>query len=216
MGAEFNGKRAGSFGLTGCFSFYPAKLLGAAGDGGIVATNDENMAERVRLLRNHGQKTKTEILCYGFTSRLHNLQAAFLNVKFKYVPEWIKRRREIAGIYNKGLSEVSGIELPPAPAFAEASAGKPNSDERYFDVYQNYVLKAQRRDELFNFLKEKGVETLIKDPIANHLHPNLGLSHFKLPYTEKLAKEVISLPMYPELAQEQIEYVIECVRNFYE
>jgi len=205
LGAEFKGKKAGSFGLAGCFSFYPAKLLGAAGDGGIVATNNQDLAEKIRLLRNHGQKTKTEIVCYGFTSRLHNLQAAILNVKFKYVLEWIKKRREIAEIYNRGLSGVSGIELPPAP----------NSDERYFDIYQNYVLKAQKRDELFEFLKQKGVETLIKDPIPNHWHKGLGLSHFQLPYTEKLAKEVISLPMYPELTEEQINYVINCVKEFY-
>ncbi len=210
LGAEFNGKKAGSFGISGCFSFYPAKLLGSLGDGGAVVTNDAEVAEKIRLLRNHGQRKnsttdKIEIICYGFTSRLHNLQAAILNVKFKHLPEWIKRRREIAEIYNKGLSNIAEVKLPPAP----------NSDERYFDVYQNYVLKAQKRDELFNFLKEKGVETLIKDPIANHHQPNLGLSHFQLPYTEQLAKEVISLPMYPELIQEQIEYVINSIREFY-
>ena len=205
LGAKFKGKMAGSFGLTGCFSFYPAKILGAFGDGGAVVTNDENIAEKVRLLRDHGQKTKTEIVCYGFNSRLDNLQAAILNVKFKYLPEWIKRRREIAKIYNEGLSEISQVKLPPAP----------DAEPRYFDVYQNYVLKAQKRDELFKFLKEKGVETLIKDPIAIHHHPNLGLSHFRLPYTEKLAKEVISLPIYPELTAEQIEYVIDCIKEFY-
>jgi dTDP-4-amino-4,6-dideoxygalactose transaminase len=206
LGAKFNGKMAGSFGSAGSFSLYPFKILGCFGDGGILATNDENLAEQARLLRDHGQKTKTEVVCFGWNSRLDNIQAAILNLKFKYLPEWIERRREIATIYDKGLSGVSGVELPPAP----------DSDDKHFDVFQNYVLKAQKRDELFNFLKEKGVETLIKDPIANHLHPNLGLSHFKLPYTEKLAKEVISLPLYPELTQEQIEYVIECVRNFYE
>jgi len=210
LGAEFNGKKAGSFGLTGCFSFYPAKLLGSLGDGGAVSTNDAEVAEKIRLLRNHGQRKnsttgKIEIICYGFTSRLHNLQAAILNVKFKHLPEWIKRRREIAEMYNNGLSEIPGIKTPPDA----------DSDERYFDIYQNYVLKAQKRDELFNFLKEKGVETLIKDPIANHKQQGLGLSYFSLPYTEKLAGEVISLPMYPELTQEQIEYVINCVKEFY-
>ncbi len=205
LGAKFNGKMAGVFSLAACFSFYPAKILGALGDGGAVVTNDEKIAEKIRLFRDHGQKTKTEIVCYGWTSRLDNLQAAILNVKFKYLPKWIERRREIAEIYSKELSFVKGMELPPAP----------NSDERYFDVYQNYVIKAQKRDELFNFLKEKGVETLIKDPIAVHHHLNLGLSHFQLPYTEKLAGQVISLPMYPELTQEQIDYVINCLREFY-
>jgi len=205
LGARFKNKMAGTFGVAGCFSFYPAKLLGAFGDAGAVVTNNEEIAEKTRLFRDHGQKTKTEILCYGFTSRLDNIQATFLNLKFRYLPEWIERRRGIASIYNKGLADIKGIELPPAPG----------SDERYFDTYQNYVLKVEKRDELFNFLKEKGVETLIKDPIANHKQPGLGLSHFNLPYSEKLAEQVISLPMYPELTQEQIEYVIDSVREFY-
>ena len=205
LGAKFNGKIAGSFSLAGCFSFYPAKLLGAAGDGGAVVTDDLVMAEKIRLFRNHGQKTKTEIVCYGETSRLDNLQAAILNVKFKYVNEWIEKRREIAKIYNRELSEIPEIKLPPAP----------DAHPKYFDIYQNYVIRAQKRDEFYDYLKEKGVETLIKDPVANHLHPQLGLSHFKLPLTEKLAKEVISLPMYPELTMDQLQYVIKSVQEFY-
>jgi dTDP-4-amino-4,6-dideoxygalactose transaminase len=205
LGASFKGKKAGSFGLAGCFSFYPAKLLGAAGDAGAVTTNDEKLAEKIRLLRNHCQK-KPEIVCFGFTSRLDNLQAAILNVKFKYLTRWIKRRREIARIYDEGLKNIPQIKLPPAP----------NSDREHFDIYQNYVLKAEKRDGLFDFLKERGVETLIKDPIAVHHQPNLGLSHFKLPYTEELAKKVISLPIYPELVQEQIDYVINSVKEFYQ
>jgi len=205
LGAEFKGKKAGSFGLTGCFSFYPAKVLGCFGDGGALTTNDFELAEKIRLLRDHGQKTKTEIVCYGWNSRLDNLQAAVLNIKLKYLPKWIERRREIAGIYNEGLKEVSEIRLPPPP----------NSDKEYFDVFQNYVIRAEKRDNLFEFLREKGVETLIKDPVPNHWQKGLGLSHFKLPLTEQLSKEVISLPMYPELTNEQIEYVIERIKEFY-
>lgn len=205
LGATFNGKKAGSFGLAGCFSFYPAKLLGALGDGGAVTTNNDDVAEKIKLLRNHGQKSKDEIVCYGFTSRLHNLQAAVLNVKFNYLPEWIRRRREIAEIYNKGLSEIKEVKLPPAP----------DSDPHYFDVYQNYVLRVQSRDKLFKFLKEKGIESLIKDPIPNHQHKALSLSLFNLPFTEQLSKEVISLPIYPELTDDQVECVINCVSNFY-
>lgn len=203
LGAKFQEKKAGSFGLAGCFSFYPAKILGALGDGGVVTTNDEKIAEKIRLLRNHGQKTKTEIVCYGFTSRLDNLQAAVLNVKFRYLPNWIERRRQIAEIYNKGLSNIVEVKLPPV------------SDEQHSDVYQNYVLRAERRDDLAEFLKNRGVETLIKDPIPNHWHKELGLSYFKLPITEQLAQKVISLPMYPELTQEQIQYVINCLKEFY-
>lgn len=204
LGASFKGKNAGSFGITGNFSFYPAKLLGALGDGGAITTNNPEIATNIRLLRNHGQKTKIEIVSYGFTSRLHNLQAAILNTKIKYLPQWIKRRRKIAEIYNQELSSIETIELPP----------KPSLEDRY-DVYQNYVIKAQKRDDLYKFLKEKGVETLIKDPVPIHFQKRLGLSHFKLPYSEKLANEVISLPMYPELKSEQIEYVIKCVKEFY-
>jgi len=216
FGSKYKNKMAGSFGLAGSFSLYPFKVLGCFGDGGIVTTDDESLAEKIRLLRDHGQKTpapeqarygagKTEIVCFGWNSRLDNLQAAILNVKFKYVPAWIERRREIASIYDKALAGIKEIKLPPAPG----------SDKDHFDNFQNYVLKAERRDKLAAFLKEKGVETLIKDPIANHKQPGLGLSYFNLPYTEKLAEEVISLPMYPELTQEQIEYAINCVRDFY-
>lgn len=205
LGAEFSGQKAGSFGAAGCFSFYPAKLLGAYGDAGGLTTNDEEIAEKVRLLRNHGQKTKTEVVLYGWTARLDNFQAAILNVKFKYLPQWIKKRREIAVIYNKELKDVQGIQVPPTPG----------EDPKYFDIYQNYVLKAGKRNELFNFLKEKGVETLIKDPIVCHHHSALGLSHFKLPYTERLAEQVISLPMYPELTDEEVKYVIKSVKEFY-
>jgi len=203
LGAKFKDKMAGSFGLTGCFSFYPAKILGGYGDGGAVVTNNSKIAEKIRLLRDHGQKTKTKIVCYGFNSRLDNLQAAILNVKFKHLSKWIERRREIANLYYQGLSGIPEVKLPP------------KSDERHFDIYQNYVLRAQKRDELALYLREKGVETLIKDPIPLHHHPALGLSHFHLPYTEKLAKEVISLPMYPELTNEQVKYTIDSIRNFY-
>ena len=205
LGAAFNGRKAGSIGLTGCFSFYPAKILGGAGDGGAVTTNSLKIATNIRLLRDHGQENKTRIICYGWNSRLDNLQAAILNVKFKHLLKWIKRRREIAKTYNEGLSEIEEIKLPPSP----------DLDPRYFDIYQNYVLRVKNRDKLFDFLKKKWVETLIKDTIPNHWQKGLNLSHFQLPNTERFAKEVISLPMYPELAKGQIEYVINYVRSFY-
>jgi dTDP-4-amino-4,6-dideoxygalactose transaminase len=205
LGASFKNKKAGSFGLTGCFSFYPAKILGCFGDGGAVTTNNSKIAEIIRLFRDHGQKTKTQIICYGWNSRLDNLQAAILNFKFKYFKRWIKKRREIAKIYENELAKMPELRLPPAP----------DSDLRFFDVFQNYVLRAQKRDELFYFLKKKGVETLIKDPVPNHWHKGLSLSHFKLPHTEQLAKEVISLPMYPELTNGQLDYIINCVKKFY-
>lgn len=205
LGAKLDGKMAGSFGAAAGFSMYPFKVLGSFGDAGVMTTNDDKIAEKIRLLRDHGQKTKTEIACYGWNFRLDNIQAAILNLKFKYFPSWIKRRREIASVYNSFLGKVEGVEVPPAP----------DSDSRHFDNFQNYVLKVQKRNQLKEFLEEKGVETLVKDPIANHFQQGLGLSHFKLPYSEKLAEEVISLPMYPELTGEQVEYAAKCVEEFY-
>jgi dTDP-4-amino-4,6-dideoxygalactose transaminase len=202
LGSALDVKKGGSFGLTGCFSFYPAKLLGAAGDAGLVSTNDEEMASRIRIYRDHGRRTKEELVCYGFTSRLDNLQAAILQVKFKCVPEWIRRRREIADLYNRGLAGVKGVKLPP------------RSDGPFFDTYQNYVLRVSQRDKLAAHLSEKGIETIISNPIPVHRQPALGLSHFSLPYTEQLAEEVISIPMYPELRNDQVEYVIQTITGF--
>ena len=203
LGAMYKKKKAGSFGLASCFSFYPAKILGAAGDGGAVVTNNREVAKKIYLLRNHGQKSKTNIACMGFTSRLHNLQAAILNVKIPHLPKWIGQRQEIARQYNEGLADIEGIKIPP------------KSDDSHFDVYQNYVLRALKRDNLFTYLKEKGVETLIKDPIPLHYHKAIGLRKFHLPYTEQLAKKVLSLPMFPELTTKEVEYVIQCIKEFY-
>lgn len=206
LGASFNGKKAGSFGLTGCFSLYPAKILGAAGDGGFLTTNDEKIDEEIRLLRDHGQQRATgKILFYGFNSRLDNIQAAILNVKLKYLPKWIERRREIAKIYHEGLSKIPELKLPPPPT----------KKGPYYDVYQNYVIRVRKRDELLNFLEKNSVETMVSWRIPNHLHPALNLMHFSLPNTEKLSNEVISLPMYPELTDEQVDYVIKVVHDFF-
>ena len=205
LGAKFDGRMAGSFGLASAFSFYPAKILGGYGDGGALATNSGEVYKRAVLLRDHGQKTKTEVVCYGFTSRLDNLHAAILNVKFKHLPKWIRRRREIAKLYNEGLKDVSGVKLPPPP----------DADSRYYDAYQNYVIKAESRDELAEYLRNNSIEILIKDPIALHRQKNLGLRGFNLPVSERLARQVISLPMYPELTDRQIEHTINQVRKFY-
>lgn len=203
LGATFDGKKAGSFGIAGCFSFYPAKCLGAAGDAGIVATSSKEIADKIRLYRDHGRQTKDDIACYAFNSRLDNLQAAILNVKYKYLPQWIEKRRELASIYQKGLSGLPYIKLPAA------------SDSHYFDTYQNYVIRAQDRDRLAQHLLQSGIEIIISWPKAMHLQEALNLKHFHLPVTELLAREVISLPLIPEISNEQVEYVIESIRNFY-
>ena len=204
LGAKFEGKKSGSFGLTGCFSFYPAKVLGTAGDGGIVVTDNEEIAEKIRLLRDHGfRRTTGDILYYGFNSRLDNLHAAILNVKLKYLPEWIERRRELADLYHKGLLDLPNLHLPPKP------------HDRFYDVYQNYVIRVKGRDKLVAYLMESGIEILISWPKPMHLYEALDLGHFHLPKTEQISNEVLSLPMYPELSDEQVEFVIEKIRKFF-
>ena len=204
LGAKFEGKMAGSFGLTGCFSFYPAKMLGAAGDGGLAVTDDEEIAEKIRLLRDHGyQRSTGDILYYGYNSRLDNLQAAILDVKLKHLPEWIERRRELASLYQQRLSDLQELKLPPL------------SNDRFFDVYQNYVIRSKERDGLVEHLRESGIEILISWPEPMHHHEVLGLKHFHLPMTKRISNEVLSLPMYPELSDENLEFVIEAVHKFY-
>ena len=206
LGASFNNQKAGSFGLTGCFSFYPAKILGTAGDGGLVATNDEEIAKKIRALRDTGRVMgQDEVICYGFNSRLDNLHAAMLNVKLKHLPRWIERRRQIARLYHQGLSDLPQVKLPPPP----------QDDGPFFDVYQNYVIRSQERDKLATHLRENGVEIIISWPIPMHNQKALGLGHFHLSETERISQEVTSLPLYPELSDDKVEYVIESVHKFY-
>jgi dTDP-4-amino-4,6-dideoxygalactose transaminase len=205
LGARLDSKMAGTFGDSSTYSFYPAKILGCYGDAGALVTNRKDIYEKTLLLRDHGQKTKTEVVDYGFTGRMDNLQAAVLNIKIDRLPEWIERRRNIARLYDDGLKDIEDVKLPPAP----------DEDVRYYDVYQNYVLRAKDRDGLASYLRENGIEVLIKDPIALHRQEGLNLKDFRLPVSERLAKEVISIPMYPELSGEQVDYAIETIRGFY-
>jgi len=204
LGAEFKGKKCASFGDTGIFSFYPAKMLGAPGDGGMVCTNDDVLARKIRAFRDNGRVESVEVIeCFGWCSRLDNLHAAILNTKFNYFDKWIKRRREIAELYNEGFKGIGDIITPP----------RFNND--YFDVYQNYVIRTKYRDNLVKYLKESGVEVLISWPIPLHKQKALGLSHFKLPMTERISSEVLSLPIYPELTNEAIDIVINVIKNFF-
>jgi len=206
LGACFGGSKAGSFGSTSCFSFYPAKILGCAGDGGAILTNDSDIAEKIYLLRDHGyQRSTGDILCYGYNSRLDNIQAAVLDVKLRHLPEWIERRRELANLYNRGLSEIDTVRLPPSPCL----------NSQFFDVYQNYVIRSKERNRLRAHLKDMGIETLVSWAKPMHHNVALNLNHFCLPETEKISQEVLSLPMYPELSDEQIEYVVKTIQKFY-
>jgi len=205
LGAQFDGQNAGTFGLTSCFSHYPAKILGTAGDAGILATSDENIAEKIRFLRDHGQNRSTgEIVSFGFNSRLDNLHGAILNAKLKHVPEWIKRRKEVAKIYDEELGGVGDIIIPPKP------------DKRFSDVYQNYVMRTKKRDALVSFLKENGIETLVQWVVPMHKHKALKLDYFKLPKTEQISAEVVALPMHAELEDDEVKYVTKTVKNFFE
>ena len=197
-------KQAGSLGLAGCFSFYPFKSLGAFGDAGVVTTNDPEIVWRIRLLRYNGEDRETrKFYFHGETSLLDNVQAALLNIKLRYLNQWLKRRREIANLYEKGLRNIPEIKLPHF------------GDGRFFDVYQNYVIRAENRDGLVSWLTKKGIETIISWEIPNYKQPVMQPNSMILPETEKICKEVVSLPMYPELTNKEAGYVISCIRKFY-
>ena len=204
LGAKLNGKVAGSFGLAGCFSHYPFKILGGFGDGGTLTTDDPDIARKVSLLRNNGEDRETgEYHYHGYTCLLDNVQAAVLDVKLKHVPEWIKRRREIAALYGQGLLEIDDLFLPHFKG------------EKYFDVYQNYVIRAKRRDELYSYLENQGIETLIhwRKPVWEH--KGLKLGTYSLPETDSICKEVISLPMSAEATNEHVDYTVKSIRSFF-
>ena len=204
MGSEYNGLMAGTIGNCGCFSFHPMKTLGCFGDGGLLATNDDKLAAAVRSLRNHGQKSKQDITEYGFNSRLDNLQAAILLTRFKKLPELIDRRRSIAARYCRELEEINDLELPGAP------------DNGIFrDSYSSFVIKTSKRDSLKNNLDKAAIETFIHWDPPLHFHKGLGLTSFTLPITEALSKQILSLPIYPEMSYGQVTYVIKCVQNFF-
>lgn len=207
LGASYKGKGAGTLGVSGNFSFYPAKLLGTFGDAGAVVTNDAAFAEKIRMMRNHGRGKGTDINLWGLNCRMDNLHAAILDFKMKLLPGWIKRRRAIAKMYQDGLSKIGALKLPPPPV--------DNCD--HYDVFQNYETEADNRDALMSFLRDsKGVEVVIQwGGKAVHQFAPLGLAHIRLPRTEKLFRTALMLPLYPELKDEQIEYVIRSIGEFY-
>ncbi len=206
LGGSFRKINGGNWGLAGCFSFYPAKLLGAYGDAGAVVTNCEEIAERVRQLRDHGRLPNADVAGWSFNCRLDNLHGAILDLKLKQVPAWIECRREIAAIYQKHLSNLPELLLPPPPM----------NNDTYFDVFQNYEIEAEDRDRLKVFLQENGIETMIPwGGRGVHQFPALGLTHYKLPRTERMFERALMLPMHCELTDTQVIYVAECIRRFY-
>lgn len=202
-GTRFMGQRCGTFGLAGCFSFYPGKNLGAYGDGGAVVTNSDEFARKVNSLRNYGQKQKYVHIEKGTNSRLDTVQAAILNIKLKHLDDWNAARRSHAAIYSDSLAHQDFI----VPAI------DPRSDH----IFHLYVVRTPYRDELQKHLAALGIQTGIHYPIPIHYqeaYSDLGLPKGAFPVTETLADEILSLPMYAELTPQQIESVIDAVSSF--
>jgi dTDP-4-amino-4,6-dideoxygalactose transaminase len=207
IGAEYKGRRAGSIGHVGCLSFYPTKNLGAYGDAGMVVTNDADLAAKLDVLRRQGGKTKYFHEVLGFNSRLDTMQAAILRVKLRHLEHWQEARREAACRYD-GLLAAAG--LPVTAPFAR-------SDVRH--VYHQYTIRAPRRDDLAQHLRQRGVNTMIYYPLPLHLqnlYRDLGMAEGALPIAEAAGREVLSLPMFPELTEAQQEEIVAAVAEFYE
>ncbi len=205
-GALYDGKRVGSIGLLGGFSFYPSKNLGAAGDGGAVTTNDPALAERVRMLRNGGQRGKYEHIVQGVNSRLDELQAAVLLVKLAHLDDWNAARRRLAYRYDELLAGTN-LELP-----AERPGAPPEGH-----IWHLYAVRHPRRDALAAYLKERGIGTAVHYPTALHLQPafaSLGLGPGAFPVAERQAREELSLPLYPEMTNDDVDYVASAIRAF--
>jgi dTDP-4-amino-4,6-dideoxygalactose transaminase len=205
LGSKFKGRDAGTFGVAGTISFYPAKTLGCFGDGGAILCNDPTVGAELRLLRDHGRDEHGEVVRWGLNSRLDNFQAAILLYKLKTYPAVISRRRKIASMYQEMLGSLPQLQLPPAP----------DSDERYFDIYQNYELEAEKRNELKKYLADNGIGTLIQwGGKAVHQWAGLGYK-LSLPYTEKMFERCLMLPLNMSMSDDDVLYVAEKVRAFY-
>jgi perosamine synthetase len=200
-GATYKGKKTGSLGDIACFSFFPSKNMTVLGDGGMITTNDSELAQKVRMMRDHGRTQKYIHEILGLNCRLSEVHAAIGREQLKHLASWNERRRVIAARYSVLLRD-SGVIVPVEREWAK-------------HVYHMYVIRAKQRDRLASYLKGKGIETGIHYPVPVHRQPCL-MSDVRLPVTEKYGEEVLSLPMYPQLTDEQIGYVASEVRNFME
>ena len=203
--SELNGKRAGTFGIAGSFSFYPGKNLGAYGDAGCIITNNDELAAKCRMFANHGALRKHQHEIEGINSRMDGLQASILNAKLSHILDWTAARIYKASLYNQHLSGISSIILP---------AVRPNSKH----CFHLFVIRTKRRDQLMNFLKENGVETAVHYPTALpnlKAYKYLGLSEADFPIASQYQSEILSLPMYPELREEMIIYIAEKIKYFF-
>lgn len=203
-GARVNGRRAGSLSDAAGWSFYPGKNLGAMGDAGGVTTDDDSLADRVRVLRNYGSRVKYHNEVKGFNSRLDPLHAAFMRVKLDYLEEWNARRKTLAGRYLEALADVPDLILPRAPQWADPS-------------WHLFVIRHPERDALQKHLTENGIGTLIHYPIPPHLsdaYREMGYKQGDFPITEAIHRTVLSLPMGPHLRADQLDRVVEVIRSF--
>lgn len=208
LGAEYKGRRVGSLGDVGCLSFFPSKILGAYGDGGAVVTSNQGVAEKIKLLRNHGGKQKYFHVINGYNSRLDSIQAAILRIKLKYLEDWIKQRCQKASLYCQLLGGIGEVELPDIA---------PNT--RHVFNYYTIRLKNSRvsRDKFQEYLHSKGISTAIYYPLSLHLqevYKSLGYEIGDFPESEKAQEEVLSLPIYPELSEKQIREIAEAIKEF--
>lgn len=206
--SKFKIMKAGSIGDLGCFSFFPSKNLGAYGDGGMVITNNRRLAETIRLLRNHGssQKNKYKNLILGTNSRLDAFQAAVLRVKLKYLQKWNQKRQEIANLYNKELKGIGDITTP----FIVPGRNH---------IFHQYTIRTKYRDKLKEYLAKQKIQTMIYYSIPSHLQPvfkHLSYKKGDFSNSERLAKEVLSLPIYPEIKKEEIDFIVRKIKIFYD
>ena len=206
LGSKWKGKCAGIFGFAGSISFYPAKVLGCFGDGGLLFTQNDKTAETLRELRDHGRNRDGLVVRWGLNSRLDNLQAAILSVKLKVFPQEIERRRAIARIYHKRLQGLEDLTLPPGP----------DEDPDHFDIYQNYEIESGSREKLREHLKLKEIGTIIQwAGKAVHQFKGLGFDGVRLPYTERFMERCFLLPMNTSLTNEEVDYICDCILGFY-
>jgi dTDP-4-amino-4,6-dideoxygalactose transaminase len=203
-GAKYKGKRTGGLGNAAGFSFYPGKNLGAFGDGGAVTTNDDAIADRVRILRNYGSHVKYNHEMKGFNSRLDEMQAAFLRVKLSKLDEWNEKREIIANLYRNGLEEISGLTLPYVPVWAEP-------------VWHLFVVRTSARDQLQKYLAEKGIQTLIHYPVPPHKQGAYKeMSYLNMTVSEQIHSELLSLPIGSVMTSENVDYVVKSLNRFME
>jgi len=203
-GAEYKGRRAGSIGDAGCFSFYPGKNLGAYGEAGAVVTNNAELAEKIRMFRDHGQAKKYYHSIIGWNARMDGFQGAVLSVKLKHLPAWNQARRKNAQLYNDFLADVDDVIAPIEADYAR-------------HVYHIYAICTQNRDALIRALTEKEIHCGIHYPIPIHLQGAYKFLRYpkgSYPITEKCTEQLVSLPMFPELTEEQIEYVVHEIKRF--